>query len=282
MTNGLALTAGAFVDAYAGVADRARARAGEALALFQQSQWTLYLTWPLTALGFLEVSLGNAAGADRLLRPLAEAITAMPSADPMLGVCLPDEIDALIALGEFERASTLIEWLERGGRAQDRPWALAIAARCRGSLAAAQGDLGLAMVALDRAAVEHERLAMPFEWARTLLVRGRVHRRRKEKRLADQALREALAIFSDCGATLWMQQASTELSRIGLRPRASGDLTETERRVAVLAASGMTNREVAHAAFLSPKTIDNVLGRVYRKLDIGSRAELGAVMARDA
>jgi DNA-binding CsgD family transcriptional regulator/tetratricopeptide (TPR) repeat protein len=281
VTNGLALTAGALVDAYAGIADRARARAGEALVLFQQSQWTLYLTWPLTALGFLEVSLGNAAGADELLRPLAEAITSMPSGDPILGVCLPDEIDALLALGEFERATPLIEWLERGGAAQDRPWALAIAARCRGSLAAAQGDLGSAIVALDQAAVQHERLAMPFERARTLLVRGRVHRRRKEKRLADEALREAQAIFADCEATLWMQHASTELSRIGLRPRAPRDLTETERRVAMLAASGMTNREVAQAAFLSPKTIDNVLGRVYRKLDIGSRAELGAVMARD-
>jgi DNA-binding CsgD family transcriptional regulator len=281
VTNGLALTAGAFVDAYAGIADRARARAGEALALFQQSQWTLYLTWPLTAIGFLEVSLGNAAGADQMLRPLAEAITSMSSGDPILGVCLPDEIDALVALGEFERARPLIEWLERGGVAQDRPWALAIAARCRGSLAAAQGDLGSAMSALDQASVEHERLAMPFEWARTLLVKGRVHRRRKEKRLADEALREARAIFASYEATLWMQQASTELSRIGLRPRAPRDLTETERRVAVLAASGMTNREVAQAAFLSPKTIDNVLGRVYRKLDIGSRAELGAVMAKN-
>jgi DNA-binding CsgD family transcriptional regulator len=50
----------------------------------------------------------------------------------------------------------------------------------------------------------------------------------------------------------------------------------------MLAASGMTNREVAQAAFLSPKTIDNVLGRVYRKLGIGSRAELGAIMANEA
>jgi DNA-binding CsgD family transcriptional regulator len=57
------------------------------------------------------------------------------------------------------------------------------------------------------------------------------------------------------------------------------DLTGTERRVAELAAEGKTNREVADAAFLSPKTVGNVLGRVYRKLGITSRAELGAVMA---
>jgi DNA-binding CsgD family transcriptional regulator len=122
---------------------------------------------------------------------------------------------------------------------------------------------------------------MPFERGRTLLVKGRVHRRRKEKRLADEALREARAIFADCGAPLWTEMATTELNRIGLRPRAPHDLTETERRVAILAASGMTNREVAQAAFLSPKTIDNVLGRVYRKLGIGSRAELGAIMATE-
>jgi DNA-binding CsgD family transcriptional regulator len=274
MTKALALSASALADAYGGAVDRARDDAAEALALFLRVDWRLATIWPLWALGFLELSLGNEGRVDELLGPLADMVTATSSGDPILGMFLPDQIDALITLGEFGRAAKLIEWLERGGREQDRPWALAAAARCRGGLAAAQGDLVSAIAALDQAAVEHGRLEMPFERARTLLVRGRVHRRRKEKRLADQALRSAQAIFAECGAPLWAQKASMELNRIGLRPRAPHDLTETERRVAMLAASGMTNREVAQAAFLSPKTIDNVLGRVYRKLGIGSRAEL--------
>ena len=147
-------------------------------------------------------------------------------------------------------------------------------------IAAAGGDLQSALGALETAVAEYQRAGMPLELARTLLVKGQVHRRNREKRLADEALREAARIFTDAGAQLWTERARTELARVGLRPRAPAELTQTERRVAELAATGMTNRQVATAAFLAPKTIDNVLGRVYRKLGIASRAELGAVMAR--
>ena len=119
---------------------------------------------------------------------------------------------------------------------------------------------------------------MPFERGRTLLAKGQVHRRRKEKRLADERLHEALAIFESLGAPLWADRARAELARIGLRPRAPDDLTETERRVAELAATGLSSRQIAEQAFLAPKTVGNVLGRVYEKLGIHSRAELGARM----
>jgi DNA-binding NarL/FixJ family response regulator len=77
---------------------------------------------------------------------------------------------------------------------------------------------------------------------------------------------------------MWAEQARAELGRVGLR-RAPDELTPTERRVAELAATGLTNREVASAAFMSPKTVEANLARVYRKLGIASRAELGARMA---
>jgi DNA-binding CsgD family transcriptional regulator len=66
---------------------------------------------------------------------------------------------------------------------------------------------------------------------------------------------------------------------VGRRPHAPDTLTDTERRVAELAAEGLTSREIAERAFLAPKTVGNVLGRVYLKLGIHSRAELGAFMA---
>ena len=122
---------------------------------------------------------------------------------------------------------------------------------------------------------------MPFERGRTLLAKGRLHRRRKEKRLADEALREALACFESLGAPDWAAITRAELGRVGRRPHAPTDLTDTERRVAELAASGLTSREIAERAFLAPKTVGNVLGRVYEKLGIHSRAELGALMATD-
>ena len=143
---------------------------------------------------------------------------------------------------------------------------------------ATQGDLDGALGSLDEALRAHDDLAMPFERGRTLLAAGTIHRRRKEKRLADERLREALAIFEALG--------TPALGRAGAgraRPRrspASGadDLTETEQRVAELAAAGLSARQIAERAFLAPKTVGNVLGRVYAKLGIHTRAELGARM----
>ena len=80
-------------------------------------------------------------------------------------------------------------------------------------------------------------------------------------------------------APLWADQARDELSRIGLRRAAPGELTASERRVAELAATGLTNREVAARLFMSPKTVEANVARAYRKLGIRSRAELGARLA---
>ena len=90
---------------------------------------------------------------------------------------------------------------------------------------------------------------------------------------------QAVEIFEQLGAPAWAEQARAELGRVGLR-KAKEDLTSTELRVAELAASGLTNREVAAQAFMSPKTVEANLARVYRKLGIRSRAELGAHIDR--
>jgi DNA-binding CsgD family transcriptional regulator len=116
---------------------------------------------------------------------------------------------------------------------------------------------------------------MRFEAARSLLVRGIVHRRRREKRRAHDDLSAAVRTFDELGATAWSDKARREIGRIGLRPRARRQLTDTESTVARLAADGRTNREIAALAFMSPRTVEGVLARVYAKLAIGSRAELG-------
>jgi DNA-binding NarL/FixJ family response regulator len=96
---------------------------------------------------------------------------------------------------------------------------------------------------------------------------------------AKDSLDGALATFDELAAPLWAAKARAELARLGLRRGASDDLTESERRVAELAASGLKNREVAAALFMSPKTVEANLARAYRKLGIRSRAELGARLA---
>ena len=123
---------------------------------------------------------------------------------------------------------------------------------------------------------------MPFEVARTHVVIGQIHRRRREKCAAADALQLALDGFEKLGATSWAERTRAELSRVGLRPAAPLALTETERRVAELVATGRTSRDVASALFLSPKTVEANLSRAYQKLGIRSRAELGAVMREGA
>jgi DNA-binding NarL/FixJ family response regulator len=125
----------------------------------------------------------------------------------------------------------------------------------------------------------HEQLAMPFERARTLLVKGVIERRARRRGQAKMSFERALEIFEHIGARLWAERARAELDRVGLRRTSGADLTEGERRVAELTAKGLANREVAAALFMSPKTVEANLSRAYRKLGIRSRAELGARMA---
>ena len=149
--------------------------------------------------------------------------------------------------------------------------------RARALVLAAEGDVTAALAELDGLDVD-KAAKLPFDLGWALLVRGRLHRRAKQKQLATSVLHEALEIFERLGAPAWEAQARSELDRVGLR-RSSDELTATERRVAELAAEGLTNREVAARAFVSPKTVQANLTRVYRKLGISSEQSLGARMA---
>jgi DNA-binding CsgD family transcriptional regulator len=282
MTRAVALCASALVHAPQGHIELARQESLGALELFGKLGWQAGQIWGVWALGFTELSCGNETAVDAALGPVAQAVTAQGLADPVIGVFLPDEIEALISLGEHDRATSLIEPLEQRGRELDRPWALAVAARSRGALAAANGQLEIASGLLDEAVAQHERVAMPFELARTLLVAGQVLRRRKKRREAADTLTRALGLFEEIGTPLWAERARSELSRTGVRTSGGDELTATERRVAELAASGLSNKEIADRAFLSVKAVEGNLTRAYRKLGIRSRVRLAAALQADA
>ena len=262
------------VDAHLGRIDSARLHAEQGLAMGDgmHSLWVVAIN--LWVLGFLDLSLGELAAVDRHLSR-ADAI------GERIGLVEPgqwrfhgDHIEALVGLGEFERAATLCARLEERGRAVDRPWALATAARSRGLIAAAQGDLEAAVTNCECALVEHARLPVPFERARTLLVLGQVQRRARRKRSAREALEAALGVFEQLGAPLWAERARGDLARLGGRRAAGSELTPSEARVAALVAQGRTNKEAAAELFLSVNTVETTLRHVYAKLGVRSRAEL--------
>jgi DNA-binding CsgD family transcriptional regulator len=267
----------AYVHAHRGETAETRSLCEAAHAL-QRASPVLTGLWAASSLALLELSLGDAAAAFEACRPLTEATERQGLGEPFPLFFLPDALEALVALGELDRAEALIELLEGRGKELDRAWALAVGARCRGLVLSARGELDAAESALRRALVEHDRLEMPFERARTLVSLGRVQRRRKRRRGARETLGAALAVFEEIGASLWAELARAELERTHLR-EAPRELSPTERRVAELAAQGLTNRRIAQRLHLSEKTVEANLARAYRKLGIRSRAQLGAAMA---
>jgi DNA-binding CsgD family transcriptional regulator len=271
------LYAKALVEAHRGLVDSARAAAEEALAHATASGNAAVALMSLSALGFLEVSLGHPADAHTHLRPISEGLAAHGLGEPGVLRFLPDQIQALIELGELEQARALVDVLEERGRALNRVWALATGARSRALLLAAQGDLAGAHAALDQALAAHQRLPAPFEHGRTLLALGSVQRRQGEKRAARQTLEQARSIFDHLGAPLWAEQTRGELRRIGGRTASSGgQLSETEAQIVALVCAGQTNEQVARALCLSAKTVAWNLSKVYRKLGVRSRTELAA------
>jgi DNA-binding CsgD family transcriptional regulator len=267
----------ALVAAHLGEVAEARECAQAGLVLSGDNPWDGALN--LSVLGFLELSLDNAADAAAHLDAAAELVAQIGMAEPVRFRLDGDRLEALIALNRLEDAEALVRELGRRATATPRPWNCVMYPRADALLRAASGDLGGALTAVDRALEEHARLPMPFELGRTLLVKGQIERRAKRKAAAKASLSRALTIFDELGAPLWAEKARRELSRVGLRTSNRDELTETERQVAELAASGLKNREVAAKLFLSPKTVDANLARVYRKLGIRSRAELGARLA---
>jgi DNA-binding CsgD family transcriptional regulator len=268
-----ALVLEAMVEACRGNVAVARSKGQASLVLSENAADSLSVIRSLKSLGLLELSLGNPAEAAGYLERGLE-LEAAAGYDPAVLRLVPDAVEALLAAGRPQAARPLVEALEANGRRLGRPWALATGARARGLLEAASGDLARAQTALEGALREHKGLPQPFELARTLLAMGVVRRRGKRKREARDSLGQALAVFQQLGAALWVGRARAELSRIGGRAPSPAHLTPTEERVAELVAEGQTNREIAGSLFLSVKTVEANLTHIYRKVGVTSRRQL--------
>jgi len=271
----------ALADAIAGELDEGRERAGRALAEAARTNGRPAEHFARAALGQLELSAGRPAEAVRALGPLVAYLRGEQIAEPGTARVLPDQIEALIALGEPAAADELLGWFEGNARRLGRTSALGAAARCRGLLAGNRNDIDGALARLRDALALHEAVPIPLELARTRLAYGTALRRARQKAAARTALESAAAGFDALGARVWERRAHAELARIGGRQPSSGALTPTERRVAELVAEGLQTKEVAARLFVSPKTVEGHLSHIYGKLGVTSRTELARRLGQD-
>jgi DNA-binding CsgD family transcriptional regulator len=262
------------VEAHLGNVDSATAAATALVDVARRRGLLLPMLQGRTLMGFIALSVGDARTAHRHLGAALDQARQSGLVEWGPFNLAYSDLDALIELGDPEGAAAVIAEIRHRGEQSDRPLELALAARGQAQLQAAGGDFDAAEATFGQALAHHDRLGWPFERARTMLALGASRRRAKRKRLARDAIAEALSTFSDLGATLWTARAEGELARVGGRRPSPGVLTPTERRVAELVASGRTNQEVADQLFLSVKTVAAHLTNIYGKLGVRSRTQL--------
>ena len=230
------------------------------------------------ALGLLELAVGRPEASVEALEPTVKVRADRGLADAVLPTPeLPLLVEAYTRAGRRDAANDALRRFEHGADTSGRPLAHALAARCRGLLAATSEFED----EFERALVDDPLEPRPFELARTRLLYGERLRREKRGLAAREQLRAALTAFDEFGATLWSRRAAVELAATGERarrrpPPATDELTPQELVVARIVAQGKTNREVAAELFLSTNTIETHLRHIFRKLGVRSRTELAA------
>jgi DNA-binding CsgD family transcriptional regulator len=223
------------------------------------------------ALGILELQLGNAT----------EAIEHFEQMDPgpfppTALLATPEFIDAALRAGESGKAARALARFAAWAPVSDTPLVNGMVARCRGVMADNDQQ---AEDLFAEALRQHDHRVPSYERARTQLAYGERLRRSRQRAQARIQLRSALDTFDGIGAALWAERTRAELSATGetVRKRdvsALEMLTPQELRVARLAAAGSSNKDVAAHLFLSSRTVEYHLGKVFTKLGVASRVEL--------
>ena len=268
-----ALYAQAGAALLSGDAGAVRVLAGRGAAVARACGAQPTLTLHQSLLGSLDLALADypaAAGRFRAVLPGVREIGLRPTTQ----VIWPDAVEALLGAGETGEAAALVAELKH---AIHEPVTAALAARCRGMLAAAHGNLDMAEQGLAAALRHHDQVSpMPVERGRTLLALGGVQRRRKQWGAARTTLAEAHRLFQGASARLWADRARAEQARVSGRAPGPRGLTETEQRVTELVAQGLSNRQVAAELFVTVRAVESTLTKAYAKLGIQSRTQLAA------
>ncbi|MEE4022774.1 AAA family ATPase [Gordonia sp. PKS22-38] len=267
----------AWLQARTGQADECRAHAEEAVSLGLARDIHAARIWALHALADLAMAGDDPEETLHRLLAVDELLTERAVGDPDLSP-RPNLVETMVRLGRTADAADVARQFSGVADAKGQPWS---AARARRAAAMVADDFDQAFA---DALVLHRDTPDRFETARTELVYGERLRRAGRRVEARVQLRSCLSAFTELGARPWADRAATELDltgeRVAHRPQGGvAALTPQELQVALLLSDGRTTREAAAALFLSPKTVEYHLRKVYRKLGIRSRAELSDIVS---
>ena len=259
------------VTAWLGHDAEARGHAARALELAAQCGSTYFEAQVRAAMGTLALSRGGASEAVTELERVRELVRGGGYRHPAFVQFSPELVEAYVRAGRSTDAGAELELLLDEAESVRTPWALAVAARCRGLV-----DSDLA--SFEEALRKHAQSPRVVERARTELAYGEALRRSAQRSVAREHLRRALATFESAGAAAWAERARDELRASGEQIRrddaAREELTPQELQVARTVSAGASNKEAAAQLFLSTKTIEFHLRNAYRKLGVSSRTQL--------
>ncbi|MGW7193803.1 LuxR C-terminal-related transcriptional regulator, partial [Streptomyces sp. NPDC054838] len=268
----------AMAEATGGSFARAAGYARRGIQASEEEHDQVFLSRALYALGLVELATGDAAKAVATLRRVAGLEAAQQVVDPSILRWHGELAEALVAADAPGEAAELLDSVRTVALALGRYSVLAALDRARGLCLSAQGDAEGAVALLEATARRFDVLGLPLERGRTLLALARVERRRRRRAPARTALREAAEVFDRAGAKPWLDLARDSAPEAAARHPGVAALTEAETRLALLVSQGASNQEAAAKLFLSVKTVESRLTRIYQKLDVRSRAQLATAL----
>ena len=259
------------IDALRGAEEVAHAHAAELTALVARSGAAAIGQHATRSLALLDMCLGRPGDAFERLLPMIS--TAQPGSHPLFLYGLPDTVETAARADRLDEVSAHADRFRQWAEQYGSPEALALLARCRGLIDESAAEEHFAR------AIELAPALSQFDAARSELLYGEWLRRHRRRIDARRQLRSALEAFGRLGMAPWEARARSELRASGETarrrdPSTLDQLTPQELQIARLVAGGRTNPEVAAQLYLSPRTIDYHLRKVYAKLDIASRGEL--------
>ncbi|MGV9555678.1 ATP-binding protein [Streptomyces sp. NPDC003522] len=266
-------------EASGGEVGRALELAREAAGRAEEDGDQMYLSRALAALGHAQSVAGDSAGAVASLRRVRELEVGLGITDPARGRWQGDLAEALVRVGEPGEAQELIDVTREHALRLGRESVLALLDRAEALVRAARGDQEGALARLTSVQDRFAKLGYGLEEARAAFAVARLRTRRPGPTSYDEAAR----LFRRCRALPWLRQveaAAEEPAGPGVAPApapavdALEGLASMERQVAALVMEGATNREIAGRLFISVKTVEATLTRVYRKLGIRSRVDI--------